>query len=75
MTLRTLVRFTACSNGGKKFSRSVRTEMSAGPTLVPLSRLAVAGHVLQGRENVTRCERKIVACRPFTAATPISPTR
>ena len=47
----------ACSNGGKKNSRNVRSEYGAGPTLVPLSgwpcpvRCFKRGEHLAGREH------------------------
>ena len=71
------VRLTTCSKGGKKYSRSTRSEMEAGPILVPLSgwpwpvRCLSVANTFPGANVVTLA----VPCKPSTAATPNSAVR
>ena len=64
MTARILVSRMIASNGGKKFSRSVRSEMLAGPDVGATLRLTMAGQVLERRKYLAVGQRQGVALQP-----------
>ncbi len=66
---------TARSNGGKKFSRKVRSEISAGPTLVPFSGWPWPVRCFRVTNTLPLASGRVVPWNPRIAASPISPTR
>ena len=72
---RTLAQCIAAANGGKKVSRSVRSEMLAGPTLVPLSGWPWPVMCLSVAKTLPSASGSVSPCSPRTAAMPSWPTR
>ncbi len=75
MTLRALAVWMAVANGGKNISRSVRSEMLAGPTLVPLSGWPCPVMCLSVANTFPGCSGRVSPWKPRTAALPSWPTR
>lgn len=75
MTERTGSSFTARSNGGKKFSRRVRSAIWAGPTLVPFSGWPWPVMCLRVTNTLSLASGRVLPWKPRIAARPISAHR